>query len=226
MTPLEKINGFLSSINLEHYRQKYSHIKLVELDLPRDIQAIHCLYEEYWEKRDGFSGFENFFQTYAGGNREILLENFRREAMFSRETFYRGLPARIYRTWAALLTQIQGGYAAEELYGKGNVSMSAELDYKGIDIQITTTESTYNIQIKKETLSREVRVPWQRMKNGVPIVTIHYEVPGCDPKTSTGKNSVPFQRWMEKWKGRLDRLDNGFIIFRPQMFSPRHITVP
>ena len=84
--------------------------------------------------------------------------------MFSVETFYRGLPARIYRTWASLLTQIQGGYAAEEIYGEKNVVMSAELDYQGIDMKFIYKKEEINIQIKKETLSREVRMPWQFTK--------------------------------------------------------------
>ena len=64
--------------------------------------------------------FDEFFEIYRVELRRELMD-FRKLAMFSRETFNLGLPARIYRTWAALLTQIQGGYAAEALYGRGNV---------------------------------------------------------------------------------------------------------
>ena len=146
--------------------------------------------------------------------------------MFSEETFYRGLPARIYRTWASLLTQIQGGYAAEEIYGRGNVAMNADLDYSGIDMRLTDGNDIVNIQIKKETMSREVRAPWQGMRQKQKIVFVVYEVPGCDPLTKTGKPSKPFNDWREKWGGKLERLDNGFIVFLPGMFSRDSIKTP
>ena len=83
--------------------------------------------------------------------------------MFSKETFYRGLPAGIYRIWASLLTQIQAGYVAKSMYPK--VEMSADLDYKGVDIRIFIDQKKaeyINIQIKKESVSREVRQPWKK----------------------------------------------------------------
>jgi len=225
MSELHQFNAYLSGVDLAKYRQKYSRIKLVELDLDRDIQAIRHLYREYWEKRANFANFEKFYQIY---HCELTdkLEKFRKDKMFSKETFYRGLPARIYRTWASLLTQIQGGYVAEQLYGRGNVEMSADLDYAGIDMKFNTPDGVFDIQIKKETLSREVRAPWQTTKRGKPIIMITYEVPGCDPLTSTGKPSVPFKRWKDKWAGKLDRLDNGFIVFASDMFSLENIKTP
>ena len=45
MTSREKFNQFLLTIDLIRYREKYRHIKLVELDLPRNIQAIYHLYQ-------------------------------------------------------------------------------------------------------------------------------------------------------------------------------------
>ena len=219
------INAFLAGIDLGKYRGKYSRIKLVELDMPREIQPIRLLYQEYWTRRKNYPEFEGFYKLYAD-TLNSKLEEFRTQAMFSEETFYRGLPARIYRTWASLLTQIQGGYAAEEIYGVGNVEMNADLDYKGVDIRITDADETINIQIKKETMSREVRAPWHGIKYKIPIVNLTYEVPGCDPVTPTGKQSVPFARWENRWRGKLARLDNGFIVFESGMFAREYITVP
>ena len=207
------------------YREKYRHIKLVELDLPRNIQAIYHLYQEYWERRKNFSSFEKFYELYSQ-DLASELEAFRKKTMFSVETFYRGLPARIYRTWASLLTQIQGGYAAEEIYGEKNVVMSAELDYQGIDMKFIYKKEEINIQIKKETLSREVRMPWQFTKKNNQIINITYEITSSGPKTPGGKTSIPFTRWQEKWGDKLERLNNGFIVFKPTMFSPEYITIP
>lgn len=225
MTDLERINAFLGGVDLAEYREKYSRIKLVELDLPRNIQAIAHLYREYWERRARFPSYEKFYEMYSSDLREEL-ENFRRKTMFSEETFCRGLPARIYRTWASLLTQIQGGYAAEEIYGRGNVKMSAELDYRGVDIRICDGDEIVNVQIKKETMSREVRAPWQTLRHKEKIIMVCYEVPSIPPLTKTGKQSKPFSDWREKWDGKLRRLDNGFIIFLPEMFARDHIRTP
>lgn len=219
----EQINAFLGGIDLAGYRNKYAHIKLVELDMPRSIRPIPFLYREYWERRVNYPTFEKFYTLYAKELR-LQLEEFRQVTMFSEETFYRGLPARIYRTWASLLMQIQGGYAAEEIYGTGAIEMSADLDYRGVDMRIADGDKIINIQIKKETMSREVRTPWHSMKKQISIVNLTYEVPGCDPLTKTGKESVPFARWAEKWNGKLARLDNGFIVFMPEMFSRKHLT--
>ena len=46
--------------------------------------------------------------------------------------------------------------------------MSAELDYQGIDIRINCNNQILNIQIKKETMSREVRAPWRAIKEKSP----------------------------------------------------------
>ena len=46
-----KFEEFLKSINLGSYREKYRPIKIVEMDLPKNIQAIAILYEIYWDKK-------------------------------------------------------------------------------------------------------------------------------------------------------------------------------
>lgn len=225
VSALHNINAFLGGVDLEKYREKYARIKLVELDLPREIQAIPHLYREYWERRAKFPSFDAFYRTYSRELRAAL-EDFRRRAMFSEETFYRGLPARTYRTWASLLTQIQGGYVAEEIYGRGNVEMSAELDYRGIDIRIRDGGEVFNVQVKKETMSREVRAPWQKLRWREQITVVSYEVPGSRLFLKNGEPNTPFRRWQTKWRGKLARLDNGFIIFLPEMFAREQIRTP
>lgn len=225
MEKLLKVNQFCSKIDLARYREKYSKIKIVELDLPRNIQAIKALYKVYWENFERLN-FEDFYSFYS---KKIAneLEDFRKEKMFSEETFYRGLPARIYRTWVSLLTQIQGGYVASSLYPK--VEMSAELDYGGIDMRIflnSNLENYIHIQIKKETMSREVRVPWINLKKGEQITNITYEVTYKNPLTKTGKPCKPYNDWKMKWRNKLEKLDNGFIIFLPEMFSLENIKTP
>ena len=43
------------------YREKYRPIKIVEMDLPKEIQAINLLYKVYWNKKE-FLSFEKFYE--------------------------------------------------------------------------------------------------------------------------------------------------------------------
>lgn len=223
MSDLDKFEEFLKQIDLNKYRKLYSKIKLVELDLPRNIQAINHLYEYYWTKRDGYLGYEDFYKQYLDDLQKEI-EEFREESLFSKDMFYLGLPARIYRTWASLLTQIQGGYVAENMYGSSAVDMSSELDYRGVDFSITINAKTINVQIKKQTASREVRAPWKQTKRSFPdpVIIVEYEVLG-DIYKKDGSYRKPYLDWQKKWSGKLKRLDNGFIIFLPDMFSTDHL---
>jgi hypothetical protein len=88
----------------------------------------------------------------------VLLEIFRNKIQMCEICFYKGLPARIYRTWASIITQIHAGYVAENVFGAGTVSMSEELDHKGADFQVEYKNKILNYQVKKKSFSRERRV--------------------------------------------------------------------
>ena len=213
---------FLASINLGKYREQYSKIKTVELDLPRPIQALRAIYGEYWDKRKNWADYDDFYKNCYLAPLQAELEAFRKKSFFSEETFYMGLPARIYRTWASLLTQIQAGYIAEQVYGKGDIEMSADLDWQGIDIKIVS--KNLNIQIKKESMSREVRSPKPITKKNLSIMLIEYEVPttGNDRYKKDGTERKPFTDWKKKWQDKLDILDNGFVIFKDKIFHDQN----
>lgn len=51
---LEKFEQFLEKIDLKGYRKKYASIKIVEMDLPKKIQAIAPSYEVYWVEENLF----------------------------------------------------------------------------------------------------------------------------------------------------------------------------
>lgn len=54
---------FLENVPLDHYRDLYKPIKIVEMDLSRDIQALDIIYEFYWDKQE-FLNYENFYKKY------------------------------------------------------------------------------------------------------------------------------------------------------------------
>ena len=42
---LPQFSDFLKDVRLDIYRQKYVSIKIVEMDLPEEIQALKTIYE-------------------------------------------------------------------------------------------------------------------------------------------------------------------------------------
>jgi len=90
---LEKFEEFLKSVDLSGYRNKFNPIKIVEMDLPPEIQAISALYEVYWDKKE-FVDYESFYQKYLAEYKKKI-EKFRKKIGMCRKCFYKGLPARI-----------------------------------------------------------------------------------------------------------------------------------
>ncbi|HUP26645.1 MAG TPA: TaqI family restriction endonuclease [Candidatus Limnocylindrales bacterium] len=211
---------FLGTLNLKAYRDTYRPIKLVEMDLPKDMQALEALYITYWDQRR-FIGYEAFYQEYRDKYRTAI-EAFRNKITMCEDCYYRGLPARIYRTWASIITQIHAGYVAESVFGQETVNMSVELDHKGADFQVIYKGQVLNYQVKKKTFSREVRTA-KVSKNPIAgrFIDIGYEVPTEDyfvnPLRQNGEYKLPYLRFINNKE--LKRLPNGFVVFTPYTFE-------
>ncbi|MBU0964108.1 TaqI family restriction endonuclease [Patescibacteria group bacterium] len=219
---IEKFEKFLKSIDLYTYREKYRPIKLVEMDLPKEIQAIATLYQVYWDQKK-FLNYDDFYHIYFSKH-EKEIEIFRKKITMCEDCFYRGLPARIYRTWASIITQIHAGYVAESVFGDGTVAMSAELDHQGADFQVVYKDIILNYQVKKTTFSREVRRE-KKSKNQLKgeFIDINYEVPSYDyfenPKKKDGSYKLPYVRF--KNNKELTLFPNGFVVFTPLVFEKK-----
>ncbi len=229
---LEKFTEFLKGIDLEKYRNQYSKIKIVEMDLPKNIQALKTIYEQYWQNannRETPLSFDEYYDDIYFKANEEYINPFWETTGFGLncDCFIKGLRARIYRTWASLITQIHGGYVAESVFGPNTVKMGMELDYKNIDILVTKSDrQEIKIQIKKETHRPEIaRMRNTASKDGV--VDIYYIVPSKKDyenpyyiaKKRKGELRDSLKEFIEfNNKGTLDRLDNGFVIFTPQAF--------
>ncbi|MBI5729022.1 MAG: TaqI family restriction endonuclease [Candidatus Magasanikbacteria bacterium] len=220
---LGEFGNFLQSVDLEAYRDKYRSIKIVEMDLPKEIQAINMLYKVYWEKKK-FLSFEKFYEEYLQEYKKEI-SNFQEKTGMCKTCFGKGLPARIYRTWASIITQIHAGYVAESVFGDGTVEMSGELDHKGADFQVKYLGKILNYQVKKKSLGREVRQEKPKSKNPLPgeFVDIKYEVPSGDyfknPKKKNGEFKLPYKRFQDNKE--LRRLPNGFVVFTPHIFEAK-----
>ena len=216
--------AFLETINLGLYRKTYNPVKMVEMDMPKNIRAMPTLYEAYWEKQT-LLGFEDFYQKYLKDHKKPL-EAFRRKTFFCKICFYRGLPARIYRTWSSTITHIQAAYIARDIFGFDAVQMSTDLDYAGADIRVHYAGQYINFQVKKESYSREVRQtkPATRKLDGEYIILPYSVLPGDlfenqyykigKDKGQLKKDVVAFNS-NPNWK----LLTNGFVVFTPEVFT-------
>jgi hypothetical protein len=212
-----ELETFLKSLDLDYYRDQYRAIKIVEMDLPKAIWALDSMYQIYWIKREQLS-FEDFFAHYKESLKPEL-DNFCSKIMMCESCFYKGLPARIYRTWTALLTQIHGGMVAESVFGIGNVQMSTELDQMGIDIKVTLDELVASIQVKKITNRKEARQSSNRKK----IVGMHFDISYRVLSNEVRlkpykKNGEPKKEFREFESEYYKLLSNGFVLFTDKYF--------
>jgi len=227
---MECFDKFVSGIDLNFYRSKYSRIKILEMDLPRNIQALDSLYECYWDEIEigDIKDFDQYYEYYLGEKKE-LLEEFREKNFMCKDCFYRGLEARIYRTWASIITQIHAGYVAECVFGVSNVFQGTELDHKGIDLLIKYKDNDIKIQVKKESKRPEARIRRDISKNGDIITNIKYVVPRQEdidnPRYLRGEKEGELKpQVMDLIEfnpdgGFLKRYDNGFISFDARIFE-------
>lgn len=219
---LEKFSKFLKIVNLRSYRNRFRPIKIVEMDLPKNIQAIALLYKIYWDEKK-FIDYDDFYKEYLSRLGSDI-ENFRKKILMCKKCFYLGLPARIYRTWASLITQIHAGYVAESVFGTDSVAMSEELDHQGADFRVIYKGYKLNYQVKKESYSREVRKQKEsKIKLDGEFVDILYNVPSNDifddPKTKKGEYRKPYKEFINN--KNLERFDNGFVVFTSKIFRDK-----
>lgn len=223
MNRLEKFDNFVKTIDLEAYRKKYAHLKIVEMDLPRNIQALKTLYKYYWTDVDlnHIPDFEEYYECYYK-ECEQDIEKFRIKTEMCRDCFNKGLRARIYRTWASIITQIHAGYVAEAVFGNNTVDMNDELDHQGKDFVINYKGKTIGIQVKKESKRPEARI---RRSSDDSTITIRYCVPQKkdfeNPKyKKTGEIKPQMLDFISfSQDGILDRYDNGFVVFIKKTFE-------
>lgn len=230
----DQITEFVKSINLDEYRKKYSKIKTVEMDLPKKIQALNTIYDIYWKNIYNFDkplSFDDYYKVYFNSCKNDIKEFWNNSGFGTDcDCFPRGLEARIYRTWASLLTQIHAGFVAEKFFGDNTVTMGTDLDHKNIDMLINSLKyGEIKVQIKKETHRPEFARRQERNKDENGIFPIWYVVPNLkhykeQPNYLVGSRKGELRDSLKEFTkfnkdGTLEMLDNGFVIFTPEAFS-------
>jgi hypothetical protein len=196
------------------------------MDLPRNIQALKTIYKYYWSNINinDIPDFEKYYDLYYEELKNYI-EAFRIKTEMCDECFNKGLKARIYRTWASIITQIHAGYVAEDVFGIGSIDMNDELDHAGKDFIITYNFKIIPVQIKKESKRPESRITRQSKKNNDFIVNIKYCVPNSkDFKNPRYKKTNELKPQMLDFvefspsDGILKRYENGFVVFTDKIF--------
>ena len=105
---LGQFEDFLKNVDLALYRERFSKIKTVEMDLPANIQALQTIYEQYWDNKDNLLrplSFDEYYEVYWNTHKKDI-QVFWGNTGFGKDCdcFRKGLKARIYRTWVSLIT--------------------------------------------------------------------------------------------------------------------------
>lgn len=228
---IKTFSEFLKNVDLGAYKDLYSPIKIVEMDLPKNIQALNTIYDVYWNDKKGAispKSFDEFYEEYFENCKNEINE-FWDKSGFEKDCncFLKGLKARIYRTWASLITQIHAGYVAESVFGKDSVEMSTELDHKGVDILVHYKGQEIKFQIKKNSKRREIARMNLKSKTE-DIKDLWYLVPKDsdykNPYYTVKKRAGELRDSLKMFKefnkdGTLDRLNNGFVVFTEKEFQ-------
>lgn len=220
----ENYEKFLSNINLRKYENKYRQIKTVEQDLPRKLNPLYQIYEDYWNpdsSEHSFPSFENFFETW-------WKKNLNEIDLFIRKYFWGcslqfvqlGLEARLYRTLISVLTQFQFCYLWN-VYSDLSLECSADLDIKGIDALITFETKKIGLQIKKETYRYEAQGESRFSFRDI-SVDLFIEIPYTLSSKNLLKEKIENARkraeiykiWL-KVSDYLHHFENGFVVFKP-----------
>lgn len=223
---LQRLEKFIESIPLNVYREKYKNIKTVEMDMPKNVQALSTFYQVYWNEKN-FLNFEDFFQKYKQINDKAIYDFKDKHCFFiMEEWFWKGLEARIYRTWASLITQIHLTFLLSTFSIVGGVDASTILDHKGRDIQVSINNKEYGLQLKKVTKRSDsgIRAKVETAKRQE--INISYFVPSehdvkepYHKKETKGRKKGELKPQMALFQkydsnnGYLKQLNNGFVLF-------------
>ena len=161
-TALNSYRRFLESIPLDEFRDKFKDVKWVEQDLYRGLLPQGSIFRHYWHEQN-FLDFDSWFEDFWGelhsnAMSATALKEFKKY-FFDKDNdgwFKLGFKARMYRTWTAVLTQLDFCYMLAYVCHKQgkNVALeaNAELDISGIDLRV----GDLDFEVGKLTQRKEV----------------------------------------------------------------------
>jgi hypothetical protein len=229
----DDFRAFLKTIDLNKYRNLFKDKKYVEQDLPNDVVrgTLESMYEHYWIKRK-FLSFDDWFNDT--WNKVIKLRGFNdflwqywhmklgKDKEWD-EWFKEGFKARLYRTWTALLTQLDFTYTIacvlEEKNLKVTISASPELNMKGIDVRlcIKGKEDCINFQVYKVSERKEARGKTRSGVISIPYPVISRAILIRRIKNPHTKKKEDYEIMLRIFDKYYEELKNGFIVFKKEL---------
>jgi len=220
---LLKYRNFLASIPLQEYREKLKNVKWVEQDLPELLLPQESIFKYYWEEKS-FLDFENWFENFweeLNSNQDKLNEMKKfKKYYFDKNNdgwFKLGFKARMYRTWTAMLTQLDFCYMLAYLLDKHKkifkIICNAELDKKGIDLKIANIEfAVSKLSHRKEARSASAS---RRNRINIPYAVFNIEEYERLSQSSRVKpeNQEKYKKSLNAYQKYFEILNNGFVIF-------------
>lgn len=220
---LHSYREFLESIQLDEYREKFRIVKWVEQDLPRDLLPQWSIFKHYWHEQN-FLDFDSWFEDLweeLNSNTVSLsaLKDFKKYYFDKNNDgwFKLGFKARMYRTWTAVLTQLDFCYMLARVCDKHGskikLEANAELDISGIDLRV----GSIDFEVGKLTQRKEARSAAIARKDRIRIPYAVFNVDEYERKSHSSRvspsNRVSYRNALQAFNKYFLLLNNGFVVF-------------
>jgi hypothetical protein len=222
ITALNSYRKFLESIPLDKYRD-FKLVKWVEQDLPRDLLPQGSIFRHYWDEQN-FLDFESWFEDFwrelhSNAVSIAALKDFRKY-YFDKDNdgwFKMGFKARMYRTWTAVLTQLDFCYmfalVCEKHSKKIELEANAELDISGIDLRV----GSIDFEVGKITQRKEARSAAIARRNRIRIPYAVFDIDEYERKSHSSRvsptNRASYRNALRAFHKYFLLLKNGFVVF-------------
>jgi hypothetical protein len=220
---LGSYRNFLVSIRLDEYRTKFKDVKWVEQDLPKDLLPQASIFKRYWYEQnflDFDSWFEEFWRELHSNAVSITALKDFKKYYFDKDNdgwFKLGFKARMYRTWTAVLTQLDFCYMFAyvcQKQGKGvTLEASAELDISGVDLRV----GDIDFEVGKITQRKEARSAAVARRNRIQIPYAVFNVSEYTRKSISTRvspdNRNAYRNALHAFQKYFVLLSNGFVVF-------------
>lgn len=227
---LHRYRRFLESIPLDKYRELKA-VKWVEQDLNKAGQIAlgsvlfpqSSIFRYYWVQQN-FLDFESWFETFW---QELHSNHVSADALkqfkkyhFDKEDdgwFKLGFKARMYRTWTAVLTQLDFCYMLAHVCDKHSkkvkLEANAELDISGIDLRV----GSIDFEVGKITQRKEARSAAAARRNRIRIPYAVFDVGEYERKSRSSRvspsNRMEYRSALDAFYKYFVLLKNGFVVF-------------
>lgn len=220
---LQRYSRFLESIPLDEYREEFRIIKWVEQDLPRDLLPQGSIFRHYWHTQnflDFESWFEDFWEELQSDTTSVTVLKDFKKYYFDKNNdgwFKLGFKARMYRTWTAVLTQLDFcymlAYICDKHGRKVKLEANAELDISGIDLRV----GNIDFEVGKITQRKEARSAAIARRNRIRIPYAVFDIDEYERLSQSQRvspsNRRNYHNALQAFHKYFVLLNNGFVVF-------------